>query len=48
VACGPHAFTFEVLEELEQGQDQSRAQFTDDLVALEDLRRADLDPALAY
>jgi hypothetical protein len=45
-ACGPDAFAFEVLEE--QGQDQTRAQFTDDLVVLEDLRRADLDPALAY
>src|SRR5262249_14928725 len=34
--CGPQVFTFEVLEELEQGQDQTRAQFTDDLVALAD------------
>jgi hypothetical protein len=47
-ALGPHAFAFEVLEELEQGPDQTRAQFDADLVELAELRRAELDPAQAY
>lgn len=47
-ALGSQAFIFEVLEELEQRPDQTRAQFDADLVALEELRRAELDPALAY
>jgi hypothetical protein len=47
-AHGPLAFTFEVLEELSQGPEQTRAQFENDLVALEELRRADLDPSLEY
>jgi hypothetical protein len=47
-ALGPHAFAFEVLEELEQGPDQTRAQFDADLVALAELRRAELDAAQAY
>ena len=45
---GPHAFTLDILEELEQGSEQTRAQFEDDLVALEQLRRADLDPSQEY
>jgi hypothetical protein len=45
---GPHAFTLDILEELQQGPEQTRAQFEGDLVALEQLRRADLDPSKEY
>lgn len=45
---GAAAFTLDVLEELEQGPEQTQAQFADDLNALEQLRRADLDPAKEY
>lgn len=47
-ALGAHAFTLEVLEELEQQSNQSQAEFMDDLLALEALLRANLDPAKAY
>ncbi len=47
-AFGPHAFTLDILEELEQGPEQTRAQLEADLVALEQLRRADLDPSSEY
>lgn len=45
---GAHAFTLDILEELEQGPEQTRAQFNEDLVELERLRRADLDPTKEY
>jgi len=45
---GAAAFTLDILEELEQGPEQTSAQFLDDLKALESLRRADLDPAQEY
>jgi hypothetical protein len=45
---GAQAFTLDILEELEQGPGQTRAQFEDDLTALEQLRRADLDPTKEY
>lgn len=45
---GAQAFRLDVLEELEQGPEQTQAQFMDDLAALEQLRRADLDPSLEY
>lgn len=47
-AFGAAAFRLDVLEELEQKQDQSQAEFMDDLKTLEDLRRADFDTAKAY
>jgi hypothetical protein len=47
-ALGAGAFKLDVLEELEQGQDQTRAAFLDDLKALEQLRRAELDPSKEY
>ena len=45
---GAAAFRLDVLEELEQKQDQTQAEFMDDLKTLEDLRRADFDAAKAY
>ncbi len=48
VAMGASAFSFAILDELEQQPAQSRAAFLEDLVALEHLLRADLDPAKAY
>ena len=45
---GGQAFRLDVLEELEQGPEQTQPQFMDDLKALEQLRRADLDPSLEY
>jgi hypothetical protein len=47
-SLGAETFLLEVREELEQGADQSRAEFLDDLSALEQLVRASLDPALEY
>ena len=47
-ADGAQAFALDILEEIEQGPEQTRAQFNDDLVALEQLRRADLDPSQEY
>lgn len=47
-AYGPAAFTLDVLEELEQSQEQTQAQFLADLQALEQLWRANLDPAKSY
>lgn len=47
-AFGPAAFRLDVLEELEQGSEQSQADFLDDLKMLEQLRRADLDVSKAY
>lgn len=47
-AFGAQAFTLDVLEELERGPDQTPEQFMDDLKALEQMRRADLDPAMEY
>ena len=45
---GAEAFRLDVLEELEQKADQSQAEFMDDLKTLDELRRADLDPSMAY
>lgn len=45
---GAQAFRLDTLEELEQGPEQTPAQFMDDLKALEQMRRAELDPAKAY
>ena len=47
-AMGGQAFTLDVLEELEQNPGQSQADFMDDLKALEQLCRANLDASLAY
>jgi hypothetical protein len=47
-AFGAQAFTLDVLEELERGPEQTQTQFLDDLKALEQLRRADLDSAQEY
>ncbi|HZC04782.1 MAG TPA: GIY-YIG nuclease family protein [Ktedonobacterales bacterium] len=45
---GAQAFTLDILEELERGPDQMQARFMDDLKALAQLRRADLDPGQEY
>jgi hypothetical protein len=45
---GGEAFALEVLEELEQGPEQSQAAFVADLVALEQLCRARLDASKEY
>jgi hypothetical protein len=45
---GAQAFTFEVLEELEQKPEQSLAAFMDDLKTLEQLWRAKLDASKEY
>ena len=47
-ALGAQAFRLDILEELERGPEQTETQFLDDLKALQELRRADLDPALSY
>lgn len=47
-ALGPQAFTLEVLEELEQGKDQSEASFREDVALLESIWREKLDASLAY
>ena len=47
-AFGAQSFTLDTLEELEQGPEQTRAQLEADLVELERLRRADLDPSQEY
>ena len=45
---GGTAFTLDVLEELEQGPEQTRANFLNDLRLLEQLRHAELDPEREY
>ena len=45
---GPQAFTFDVLEELEQKPDQSQAEFVDELKTLEQLCRTNLDESKEY
>lgn len=45
---GAAAFTLEVREELEQRDGQSQAEFMEDLKTLEQLWRANLDPAKEY
>ena len=45
---GAQAFTFRVLEELEQKPDQSQAEFMEDLKTLEQLCRANLDELKEY
>lgn len=45
---GVQAFTFEVLEELEQKPEQSQSAFMEDLKTLEQLWRANFDASKAY
>jgi len=45
---GVHAFSFEILERLEQGPEQSKTEFMADLRTLEQLWRANLDPSKEY
>ncbi|MGZ3665707.1 MAG: GIY-YIG nuclease family protein [Ktedonobacterales bacterium] len=45
---GANAFRLDVLEELEQGPDQTQAQFMEDLKTLEQLWRANLDASKEY
>jgi hypothetical protein len=45
---GAQAFTFEVLEELEQKPEQSQSAFMDDLATLEQLWRTKFDASKAY
>lgn len=45
---GAKAFTLDVREELDQGPDQSYADFMEDLKTLEQLWRANLDAAKEY
>ena len=47
-AMGPEAFTFEVVEELEQKPEQNQAEFLEDLKVLEQLWRADHDGSKEY
>ncbi len=47
-ALGAAVFRLDLREELEQGPEQTRAEFEEDLRALEQLVRASLDPANAY
>lgn len=46
--AGPQAFTFDILEELEQKAEQSQEAFMDDLQTLEQLQRPSFDEAKAY
>jgi hypothetical protein len=45
---GAATFTLAIVEELEKRPDQSQAAFLEDLQTLEALKRAELDPVLAY
>jgi hypothetical protein len=45
---GAQAFELEILEELEQREGQTEAQFNEDLKALEQLLRANFDQSLKY
>jgi hypothetical protein len=47
-ACGAAAFALAIIDELEKRPDQSQAAFLEDLKTLEALKRAELDPTLAY
>ena len=47
-ALGGAAFRLDVLEELEQGPEQSESDFLADLAALEQMCRANLDASNAY
>jgi hypothetical protein len=47
-AFGSQAFVLEVLEELDQKPGQSEVEFLDDLITLEQLWRAKLDPSRGY
>jgi hypothetical protein len=46
--AGAQAFTFEILEELEQKAEQSQEAFMEDLRTLEQLQRASFDETQAY
>lgn len=46
--CGAKVFTLEMLEELEKKPEQSDGEFMEDLQALEQLCRANLDASKAY
>lgn len=48
LAQGAGAFLLAAVAELEQREGQSQTEFLDDLKALEQLCRAELDPTLAY
>ena len=45
---GAKTFKLEILEELEQREDQTQAQFMDELKTLEQLHRANFDPSKEY
>lgn len=45
---GKDGFSFEALEELEKGAEQTDAEFREDLQALEDLWKEKLDPDMLY
>ena len=45
---GADSFRLDVLEELEQGPDQTEAEFREDLATLEQMKRAELDASLEY
>lgn len=45
---GPQAFSFSVLEELLQGDEQTEAEFREELKILEQLYRDQYDPEQAY
>ncbi len=47
-ALGAQAFRLDVLEELEQGSDQTQDDFLEDLKTLEQLWRANLDASKEY
>jgi hypothetical protein len=47
-ACGPDAFTFEVLETLEKGENQTNEAFMDDLLTLREIRLEQMDPTALY
>jgi hypothetical protein len=47
-AQGGQHFKLEILEEVEQREDQTPAQFLDELKTLEQLYRANFDPAKEY
>lgn len=48
LSLGAGAFRLDVREELEQGPEQSQAEYMEDLRALEQMVRVSLDPALEY
>ena len=47
-ACGPDAFSLEVIETLEKSENQTNEAFTDDLLALKAMKLDEIDPELLY